>query len=106
MANPFENAFYLVSPLITVSAIIILVAFLWIKAPKNLSRRLFLLLLLSVGLWSLLIFGMRSGSDTNEALFWEKLLVVPAFAGWVFFYHFTLIYTKNKGQRGILLSSY
>ena len=67
MANPFENAFYLVSPLITVSAIIILIAFVWIKAPKNLSQRLFLLLLLSVGLWSLLIFGMRSGSDTNEA---------------------------------------
>jgi signal transduction histidine kinase len=57
-------------------------------------------------LWNMLVFGLRSSPDIDYALVWEKALSVVPLATFVLYYHFTLIYANNKGQRRILLASY
>jgi PAS domain S-box-containing protein len=45
-------------------------------------------------------------ADEYRALPWGRGISVPGFAVWVFFYHFSLIYTGIKKQKAILLIAY
>ena len=106
MINPFSNPSYLLPPLLVASVTILLIVMVWQRSRRDFSSRIFCCLLLSVGLWALFVFGMRSSIDTHQAVFWARLIVPAAFAIFVFYYHFSLAYTDARGQRGILLAPY
>jgi len=106
MLNPFSNPSYLLPPLAVCVVSLILIALVWRGPRDSFSRWLFLGLLLSIGLWSSFIFGMRASLSLDQALLWEKATPMFFHVSFVFYYHFTLVYTKNKGQRRILLAAY
>jgi len=62
--------------------------------------------LASGGLQALVLFGMRTSPDVYHALVWEKGIHVTFYVTFLFYYHFTLAYTHNRGQRRLLLASY
>lgn len=78
----------------------------WRAGRKNSASRIFRCLLISVGVTSLLIFGMRSSPDAHEALLWDKMVAMVGYSSYVFYYHFTLAYTVIRGQRHVLLAGY
>jgi len=106
MVNPFSNPSYLLSPLVAlvISFILIIVVLSW--GRRGFNSWIFCGFLLSVGLWGFLIFGMRLSPDVQHAIVWNRVAVVPAIATFVLYYHFTLIYTNARGQKGFLLASY
>ena len=106
MINPLSNPSYLLPPLIAVSIIVGLLILVWRGSPRDFSSRLLCGLLLSLGLWSLLTFGMRSSPDVDHALLWEKALVVAGVPVFVLYYHFTLVYTNIRRRKWILPTIY
>ncbi|HEY87168.1 MAG TPA: GAF domain-containing protein [Dehalococcoidia bacterium] len=97
---------YFLSPLIAAAVTLglIVLAVLWSR--RDFSTVLFSGFLVCMMLWNMLVFGLRSSPDIDYALVWDKALSVVALTTFVLYYHFTLIYTNNKGQRRILLASY
>jgi len=107
MVSPLTNPSYLLSPLITSGVGFGLIWLVWRVGPrKRFSIRLFIGLLLTVALWGLLLFGMRSSPDPQRALLWDRGMPVVGLITIVVFYHFTRTYTSNHGQRSILVASY
>jgi len=106
MLGPLSDPAYLLPPLISAAVAFVLMVLVWLKGRRGFSSRIFCGLLLSIGLWSLFTFGMRSSSDIHLALPWDRALTVPAFAMWVFFYHFTVTYTETKRQRYSIIAAY
>ncbi len=104
--HPFSSLYYLLTPLLGTFVTILLLVLVWYKGRRDFSRRILCCLLLSVGLWALFVFGMRSSLDTHQAVLWARLIVPTASAIFVLYYHFSLAYTGNRGQRVILLVSY
>jgi nitrogen-specific signal transduction histidine kinase len=103
MVNPLSAPYYLLVPLCAFVVTMVLVVFVFWKARLNLGTWFFGALLLSVALWDLLIFGMRSSPDLASALIWEKVLTVVAFAVFGFYYCFTVFYTNARGQKPVLI---
>jgi two-component system NtrC family sensor kinase len=97
---------YFSSPLIALAVTILLLILVLYKGRRGTATWIFLLLLISVALWNLLVFGMRTSADEYRALPWGRGISVPGFAVWVFFYHFSLNYTGTKRQKAILLIAY
>ncbi|MFH0768026.1 MAG: histidine kinase N-terminal 7TM domain-containing protein, partial [Chloroflexota bacterium] len=83
-----------------------LVVLVWRKGSWTFGSKIFCYVLLSMMLWSLVTFGMRSSPDVHQAVLWDRLVPTFGFALLVLYYHFSLAYTGNKGQRGILFASY
>lgn len=97
---------YLIPPLIGVAVtfVLLIMALLWSR--RDFATLLFCGVLVSITLVNLLTFGMRSSPDIQYARLWVQWACIPTAASYVFYYHFTLVYTNNKGQRRILLASY
>lgn len=74
---------------------ILAIVVLW-KGGKQAADRLFLAFLLSMTLWGLLIYGMRSSPDLDRALWWERGAVVFIASTSVFFYHFSVRYSSAR----------
>jgi len=106
MINPFSNPSYLLPPLISVAVTLALLTLVLFTTRRDFNTWIFCGFLFSVALWSLLTFGMRFSPDIDHALPWTRALSVPAFAVFVFYYHFTLSYTNTRGKRGFLLAAY
>ncbi len=106
MINPLSNPSYLLPPLVTLSASLLLITMVLRWGRKSFSTLLFIGFLLSIGLWAFLLFGMRSSPDVHQALIWERALPAIGYATFVLYYHFTLVYTNFRGQRRILLAAY
>jgi len=104
--TPFSNPSYLLPPLIASAVSAVLIVVVLFGARKSSGTWIFCCLLVSVGLWSLLLFGMRSSPDFQRALVWDRATPPIFLATFVLYYHFTLGYTRTKGQRGVLLASY
>jgi hypothetical protein len=106
VTDAFSGPSYLLSPLIAAVVILTLlgVASLWSRRDR--STFLFCGILVSLAIWNLLVFGMRASPDMQHALIWARTFVVPATAAFVFYYHFTIVYTHTKGQRRPLYASY
>ncbi len=75
---------------------------------KSRSRvhRMFALLLLALGLWGLTIFGMRSSGSLGAAIAWERFALTAVLAVSLFFYHFTVLFTRKKAEAYLLPSLY
>ncbi len=106
MINPFSDPFYLLSPLVALAIELILVVVVWRWTRPGAAKNLFLAVVVSLCLWSLLVFMMRSSSDVDSALPWQKSVTVISGAAFVLYYHFTLVYTKAKGQRFLVIGAY
>jgi len=106
MINPISNPSYLLPPLITLFSCSILAIVVWQWSRKTFSSRLFIGLLLCVGLGGLVLFGMRSSPDLQRALLWDRALPAFTCTTFVLYYHFTIAYTNERGQKRILFASY
>lgn len=104
--NPLSNLSYLLQPLVTLVASIILFIIVWRGTQRNFSTNIFCALLASVALWSVVLFGMRSSHDAQQALYWDRAISPTVYTTYLLYYHFTLAYTNTRGQRGILLVAY
>lgn len=106
MVDVLSDPAYFFPPLIgvAVSLSLLVVALLWSR--RDLSTWLFCGLLISMVLVNSLLFGMRVSPDIYHALVWERAMIVPMLAIFVFYYHFTLTITNNRGQRRILRVCY
>ena len=93
---------YLLSPLIITGAVIVLILLVWKKSRWDFSSKLFLGMLLSLGLWALFTFMMRSSPDIDHALLWEKILIALGIPLFALYYHFTLAYTNYQIKRWIM----
>lgn len=92
--HPLGNPSYLLPPLLATvfgASLFLLVG--W-RARKSSAHGYFALFLLAITTWSLLIFQMRSSPDTEEAMFWENLVVPTAMASSVALYFFSRSYTQ------------
>lgn len=106
MVNPLSNPYYLLSPLVATIISLALITLVLLKSRRTFTSWIFSCLLLSITLLSLTLFGMRSSPDVHRALLWDRAMPVIGLSIFVFYYHFALTYTKNRGQRGFLYSAY
>jgi signal transduction histidine kinase len=106
MINPFSDPFYLLSPLVALLVELVLVVVVWRWTRPGAAKNLFIAVIGSLCLWSFLVFMMRSSPDVGSALPWQKSVTVVSGAAFMFYYHFTLVYTKAKGQRVLLIAAY
>ena len=107
MINPLINPSYLAPPIIASVASFVLAAVVWYGSRrKSFSNQLFTGILLTIGVWGLVLFAMRASPDVQRAVLWDRALPVATLATFVLFYHFTLAYTDTHGKRGILLTFY
>ncbi|MFC2067031.1 ATP-binding protein [Chloroflexota bacterium] len=100
------NLSMLLPPLFTFIVNLILILIVSRGTTRSFIKWLFCTLLLSLGLWGLFLFGMRASPDVHHALTWDRAVAVTFYFSFVLYYHFTLAYTKNSGQRRILLVTY
>jgi len=106
MIGIFSNPSYFLPPLIGVIVALALLVMALLLSRRNFSTWLFCGVLGSMILMNLIIFGMRSSSDADQALLWQRAVGAPVLAMFVFYYHFTLVYTNSRGQRNILRAYY
>ena len=101
------NYGYLLPPLIAAGISTILLVIVLLKGRrKGVVSRVFSLLLLSMTLWALFIFAMRTSSDVEQALHWDRAMIPIGFAVSLFYYHFSLSLTDIKKGRVLLLTGY
>jgi PAS domain S-box-containing protein len=106
MMNPLSAPVYLLPPLILFAAGLMLLSVVLRGTRGSFTGRILSLLLLSIALGGFAIFGMRSSPNVQQALIWDRISFVAAFAVFVFYYHFTLAYTNIEGKRIILYAAY
>ncbi len=106
MLNPLSNPSYLLPPLIAAAVPLALIAVVCRWTRRRFADLLFCGMLLSVSVWALFIFGMRSSPDVESALRWDRPLVVLAYSTYLLYYHFTLAHTDHRGQRLLLVGAY
>jgi PAS domain S-box-containing protein len=106
MINPFSAPAYLLPPLILFAAGLTLLSVVLRGTQGSFTGRILSFLLISIALGGFAIFGMRASPDVQQALIWDRISFVAAFAVFVFYYHFTLAYTNIKGKRIILYAAY
>jgi len=106
MLAPNPSLLYLLTPLIATTISFILIVFILSQNRKGLSRWIFCALVASVGLWSLFVYAMRSSPDVQHALIWDRVASVAAISTFVFYYHFTVIYTNAKRQKWFVVIAY
>ncbi len=106
MTNPFFNPFYLLSPLITACILVALLVLVWKKGRRDFSNRLFCGILMSLGLWSLFTFAMRSSPDIHHAYLWNKAMIMAVLPVFALYYHFTFAYTNTKRKRWMFPAIY
>jgi signal transduction histidine kinase len=100
------NPVYSLLPLISFLVLVVLIILVLKAVRRSLSIQIFCGMLISSAVWSLLIFFMRSSQGTAQALTWEKLILGFYSLTFVFFYHFTIVYTKARGQNLLLAGVY
>jgi hypothetical protein len=94
--------FYELLPLLSFLFNIFLVSLVLRSDWRSLRNRVFSLLLFTMGLWALTIFGMRTSPHPDGAelaLIWEKtsiVMVLGASVLFYLFYHFSLLYTRAR----------
>ena len=99
MVNPLSDPIYLIPPLVVAAISVFLAILVLRKARKSLANRLFSLVLLSLALWGIFIFFMRASPDVEPALYWDRIVIPAGFAMFMFYYHFTCVYTHRTNKK-------
>ncbi|GEM_PF-3204990 len=90
-------------PLVCLAANAMLLTLVLTKGIYNPTRRVFAALLGVSILWNLFIFGMRTSPDAPTALFWERLVALPACFFPLLYYHFALLLAGRKSSKEPIL---
>ncbi len=96
---------YLLGPLVIASAALVLVMLALHAGGRERSRRVFLLLLLSLELWLIFTFFMRMSPDTRTAALWDRAVSFWILALFVTYFHFCYVYTGG-GHRWPIVAAY
>ena len=102
-------SFYELLPLISFIFNIFLLSLVLRSDWKSLRNRVFALLLFTMGLWGLTIFGVRTSPHPDGAalaLIWERTAIVMVLGVAVLFYHFSILYTRTKAPGALLPTFY
>ena len=99
MVNPLSNPFYLITPLVGAGLSFSLIFLVLRKDHRSLANRLFVFLLLSIGLQATFVFVMRASPDIEYAFYWERIAFPAGFALFIFYYHFTCVYTRRINSK-------
>jgi len=102
MSNSFATFSYLIIPLIGACISFSLIPLVLRKDYRSNANRVFVLLLLSIGLWAIFSFAMRASPDADHALYWHRILFPFGTALFMFYYHFTCAYTDKQNRRLIV----
>ena len=105
MQNTFATVYYLTVPLIGAGISFSLILPVLRKDFRSTANRIFVLLLLSIGLWGIFTFAMRLSPSPEQAFFWHKLLFPFGTAIFVLYYHFSCAYTRSPNTK-LIISSY
>jgi hypothetical protein len=99
-------SYYIHTPLIALFINLFLIFLVLRKSYRSSLHQTFSLFLLGMGLWGLTIFGMRSSPDLESALTWDRATI--AIGPWmgVFFYHFTLLFSRAKPRMWLVSGAY
>lgn len=76
---------------------------------RSFRNRVFALLLLTMGLWGIMSFGVRTSPHlygADLARIWEEGAIIMVLGTSVLFYHFSLLYSNIKAPRVVLPSFY
>lgn len=92
---------YLLIPVMEVILTAALMVLLLTRGKQHRARKPFFLFLLSMCLWGVFIFLMRSTSSLSIALFWERFVLVAILSSAVFFYRFTISLTGRHPSRPV-----
>ncbi len=103
MANSLTSSSYFLSPLVAATVAIALIVLVLQGARRDKSRQTFLLVLISLELWALFTFGMRSSSSLETALVWNRLLAVGLLGLFVTYFHFCHLYVGSSSRLPIYL---
>jgi signal transduction histidine kinase len=96
-----SNPSYLIPPLAAGIFTFLLLGFAFPRARESPAHRFFSLFLLTLGLWAILIFMMRSRPDTVGALPWDRAAVALMLVSAFVFFNFTLAYTRQERKRWV-----
>ena len=72
---------------------------------RSFRNRIFALLLLTMGLWGIMSFGVRTSPHpygAELARIWEEGAIIMVLGTSVLFYHFSLLYSNIKAPRVVL----
>jgi len=105
MANPLTSPIYLCTPLVAAIISFCLVVLIIRKDPKNPANGLFALTLLTIGSWGAFIFSMRTSPSVEHALAWQRILYPLGVSAFLFYYHFSCIYTRVSHKK-LLIAAY
>ncbi len=92
------NAGFVLSPLIAAAMTMILIILVFPAVYRDRSRRVFLLVLLSLELWAVFTFAMRFSRTTAAALIWDRLITVCVLGLFATFFHFCHLYIGRTSR--------
>jgi len=92
---------FLAFALLTTLAVVVLY-----RNHRSARYRLFAIFLLSLGMWGLTIFGMRTSPDAGQALLWRRALPPFGALASISFFHFSLLHTRQWPKRWVLPTAY
>lgn len=84
---------YLILPLIQAGSCLILAA---LVLRRDITHYLFSLFLACMGIWGIIIFGMRASPDIEYAFIWDRVIIPLSTLMAVLFYHFSVRFTGTK----------
>ncbi|MDO8530594.1 MAG: ATP-binding protein [Dehalococcoidia bacterium] len=97
---------YLLLPLLGFIVNLALIPLVLRGNRKSQQHQVFSLFLLVLALWGLTIFQMRSSPTLEEAARWEVGVFATIAAIGVYYFHFSLLFTRFKTPQGLLPAVY
>ncbi len=96
----------MLSPLAALLVSLVLIIIVVSKGYRDTGSWVFTGVLVCVGLWGFMLFGMRSSPDVETAVIWNRVAVIPATTIFVLYYHFAVLYTGARQQKGFVVAAY
>ena len=94
---------YMVSPIIAAVGTLFLIVLVIQAGFKDRSVKLFLMVLISLELWSVFTFVMRSAHSTENAVFWARIFSIAGLGLFLTFFHFCHVYIGHRARWPIVL---
>ncbi|MBU4360862.1 GAF domain-containing protein [Patescibacteria group bacterium] len=76
------------------------------KNTKSVVHRVFFLLSISVTIWLIGTFMMFISKTNGQAIFWDRFIYMGVVFVPAFMYHFSVVWTKIKKQKTLIIISY
>lgn len=106
MINPLSDPGYLVPPLVAAGVSLGLLGVIVRYGRRVFARRLLAYMVIGLALTGFFLFAMRTSTNAQQAVLWERPIFCAVYSTFVFFYHFILASTSKKGGKALLYLSY